>query len=438
MLARLPESHVTLLSACAVIDSFDAEFAQSLTGDPQSAQHLRELEGTSHLITSLSERWLKMHAMLREHLFDRLAREDPERLLQLRRSAAAQGARRGQRREAIDPSILTEDWAEVVRELHDSREELYQRGEGATLGGWLDRLPVEILRSEPDLAMTRARLSTKMLNGQQGLAQLDSIDEQQLSVDQRARRDLYRAVSLRQVTRFTESLLACRRARQLASEELSDGHPLFAEIDLEEGIALGQSGQFATACERLRSAAEGFDQAGDHHGVPPPPDNLGNSLFHQGWLTDSVVVYTSALRRWRMLEDDGTQLKTMNNIANVQHMLGGLETARDTFNGVIQRARKIGHQRMDAYGQEGLAAVKRDLGDIDAAQALYTIALQQAQEFDDPVLVGYTTCAASHSRTVNAGGMHRRERSSTTVCGQRNNTTRCIRRPYSAPASAPH
>ncbi len=392
VLARLPEPHVTLLSACAVLDSFDAEFAESLTGDPQAEQHLRELEGTSHLITSLSERWLKMHALLREHLLDRLAREDPERLLQPRRSAAAQCARRGQRREAIDLSILTEDWAEVVRELHDSREEFYQRGEWTTLGGWLDRLPVDVLRAEPDLAMTRARLSTKMLNGQQGLAQLDSIDEQQLSVDQRARRDLYRAVSLRQVSRLTESLLACRRARQLASEELPDDDPLFAEIDFEEGIALGQSGQFAAACERLRSAAEGFDTAGDHHRAAEAHDNLGNSLFHQGWLTDSMVEYTAALRRWRMLEEDGTQLTTMNNIANVQHMLGELETARDTFNGAIERAREIGHQRMDAYGQEGLAAVERDLGDIDTAEALYTIALQRAQELDDPVLVGYATC----------------------------------------------
>ena len=398
VLGRLPPQQLALLTACSVLDSFDAEFAEALTGDPGAAALLRELEGTNHLITSLSDRWLRMHALLREHLLDRLARDDRGRLLQLRRSAAALSARRGMRREAIDLSIDAEDWAEVVRELHDVREELFQRGEWTTLRSWLDRLPAEVLHDDADLAMMRARLATRMLEGQRGLAQLDSIPEQQLSVDQRARKELYRAVSLRQVGRLSDSIAACRRARLIAAEELPDDDRLFPEIDLEEGVALGQAGQFAAATERFQTAAERFDEAADHYRAAVAYDDLGNALFHQGWLTRAMEAHTAALRRWRMLEDASAQLATMSNIGGIQHMLGDLETARDAYTDVIQRARELGHRRMDAHGQEGLAAVERDLGNVEAAEALYVAALRAAQEIDDPMLVAYSTLGLAHSQ----------------------------------------
>ncbi len=391
VLGHLSPPQLEVLTACAVLESFDAEYAEQLTGDGEARAHLRELEGTNHLISSLNDRWLRMHSLLREHLLERLANNDPQRLLQLRRSAAALCARRGQRREAVNLSIEAEDWPEVVREVHDLHQELYQRGEWTTLTGWLDRLPPEILAEDADLTMIRARLATKMLQGQQGLAQLESIDEQQLSVDQRARKELYRAVSLRQVGRLGDAIGASRRARLLAGEELADDEPLFSEIDLEEGVALGQSGQFGAACERFRSAADGFDRDGDHHRAAEAHDGLGLALFYRGSLTESMDEYTAALRRWRMLDDPAAQAATMNNLGDVQHMLGELETARDTFADVIDRSREIGFRRGEAYGKEGLGSVERDLGNIDAAEALYTLALEEAHEIDDPMLVAYTT-----------------------------------------------
>ena len=53
---------------------------------------------------------------------------------------------------------------------------------------------------------------------------------------------------------------------------------------------------------------------------------------------------------------------------------------------------------MDAHGQEGLAAVERDLGNVEAAEALYVAALRAAQEIDDPMLVAYSTLGLAHSQ----------------------------------------
>src|SRR5690606_28654671 len=87
------------------------------------------------------------------------------------------------------------------------------------------------------------------------------------------------------------------------------------------------------------------------------------------------------------LADPQAQIATMNSMGSVQHMLGELVTARDTFDHVVQRASQIGFHRFEAWGKEGLAAVERDLGRLENAITLYTVAIHEAQEVDDPQLI---------------------------------------------------
>jgi LuxR family maltose regulon positive regulatory protein len=387
---RLDADSINLLTACCVVDSFDFEIARQLSEDQQAASVLRDLEQSTHFLARLGEEdgeWYRMHALLREHLLAKLEVEEPDRLLQLRRRAAALFASRGDRALAVELSLEAADWNEVVREVHESRERLYQRGEWSRLAGWIDRLPETVLDSEPDLALTRARLAIKFASGQEGLERLKRLDDQSLNETQRVRHELYRAVAMRQVTRLDDAIEACRRARSIALESLDDGDPLFAEIDLEEGIALGQSGRFTDARSRLESAAAAFDASEDQHRAAETHDALGSTLFNLGGLTDATAEFAAAQRRWRTLAEPGARVSTMNNMGNVQHMLGELDLAHDMFDAVIEQAERIQQRRTRAYGQEGLAAVERDLGRIDRSVALFNVAIQEAQELDDPVLI---------------------------------------------------
>ncbi len=387
---RLEESSANLLTACAVVDSFDFEIARQLSADEQAAGVLRDLEQSTHFLARLGEddgEWYRMHALLREHLLAKLEVEDPDRLLQLRRRAAALFAGRGDRALAVELSLEASDWNEVVREVHESSDQLYQRGEWSRLAGWLDRLPESVLESEPDLAQTRARLAIKFANGQEGLERLKRLDDRPLTERQRVRQELYRAVAMRQVSRLDDAVAASRRARSIALESLDDGDALFAEIDLEEGIALGQSGHFEEAQLRLEQAAGAFDRSGDQHRAAETHDALGSTLFNLGGLTEATAEFAAAQRRWRSLAEPGARVSTMNNMGNVQHMLGELDLARDMFDTVIDQADRIQQRRTRAYGREGLAAVERDLGRIDRSVALFNVAIQEAQDLDDPVLI---------------------------------------------------
>ncbi|MEX2446917.1 MAG: BTAD domain-containing putative transcriptional regulator [Dehalococcoidia bacterium] len=392
VLEYLGEEEAALLTACAVLPTFDLEFAQELSGQEQAGATLRVLEETNHFLTRLEDsegggEWYRMHALVREHLLQRLERERPSRLIELRRNAAAVCARRGLTSDAVELSIEASDWPGVVGELYALSESLYQRGEWSTLVGWLDRLPDQVLTHEVDLAITRARLAAKLSKGQECLSRLDSFDGRPLSPEQRVRTLLYRGIALRGIGQLVEALEACRHARQFALEQLDDDDSFFAEIDLEEGITLGRSGQFEPARERFSTAAARFEEQRDDHRTAEARDGLGITLYHLGSLAESMGEFTAAQRRWRMLAEPQAQIATMNNMGNVQHMLGELETARDTFNAVIERAGAIEHARYEAYGKEGLATVERDLGHLDNAITLYTIAIHEAQEIDDAALI---------------------------------------------------
>lgn len=392
VLERLTPLQMELLTACSVLPTFDLEFAQSLTRNQQAGAALHELAQTNRFLTRLGDgagegEWYRMHALVREHLLARLDREQRPRLQELRRQAAAICGRRGMQVEAVNLSIDAGDWAEVVRELYDTREALYQRGEWRTLAGWIDRLPEGVMDQEIDLGLVRARLAAKFGQRQECLARLDRIETHPLEPEQRVRALLYRGVAYRDMGRLPDAVESCRHARQIALENLDDDHPVYAEVDFEEGVALARAGQLPAARTRIESAALRFEERHDQYNSAESRNTLGNVLFEMGDLAIAMSDYTTAQRRWRLLADPQAQIATMNNMGNVQHMLGELETARDTFEAVVERASRIGHHRYEAYGKEGLASVERDLGRLENAITLYTVAIHEAQEIDDPKLI---------------------------------------------------
>ncbi|MDA1003267.1 MAG: BTAD domain-containing putative transcriptional regulator, partial [Chloroflexi bacterium] len=392
VLSRLDDPEMTLLESCAILQTFDVSLIRDLSGQRDAGRRLRDLERATHLIVRLgSADWYRVHAILRGHLVDRLERDDYARLTELRRSAAALFARRGMRREAVEMALDAGDWSEAVEEIRDLREELYQHGEWLTLVQWLERLPAEIIEADPDLALTRARHAMKFFEGRDGLARIDSIDDRRLSVEQRARREVYRSVALRQIGRVSEALDSCRRARALALEALPEDDRLFAELDLEEGVALGISGRFPAAAERFSRAAGRFEQLNDQHRTAEAHDGLGGCLIHAAKLPDAMHAFTTAQRIWQLVSDVRHQLVTMINMGEVQRLLGDLETARDTLNIVIQRSRDLRFSRGEAYGHLNLAAIEHQIGHLDAAASLYGIAMEDADHFEDSTLVAAAT-----------------------------------------------
>ena len=202
---------------------------------------------------------------------------------------------------------------------------------------------------------------------------------------------LYRATALRQLQRLREALAAYASARATALETGVDEPLLMAELDLEEGVALGMNGRLSEARNRLAEAAAAFSRLNETFHAAEAFQNLGTTCFQQGWLADAMSAFVEAHRRWLVLADPRAQLGTMNNIATTQHMLGELLTAQDAFEQLLQKAEALGDARRVAYAQLGLAAVLADQGSAEQAERLFSEVLGSVRDLDEPTLAPAAT-----------------------------------------------
>ncbi len=391
VLAGLSENQRALLDATCVVRDFDVELAIALSGDADAAAVLNGLESRLHLIARVGDVHWTMHDLLRSHIAEGLALRDPQRYRRLLGRAAAELSGRGDRRAAVELAIRAQDWPSVVAELLDQWGDLYRRGEWQLLAQWFDAVPWDFVGPSPDLALMRARLATKLLQPQESLERLQRIEPDGLEPHDRVRWHLYRATALRQLQRLRDALAAYTSARATALETGVDDPLLAAELDLEEGVALGMNGRLAEARARLADAAAAFTALNETFHAAEAFQNLGTTCFQQGWLADAMNAFVDAHRRWLVLADPRAQLGTMNNIATTQHMLGELVTAQDAFEQLQQKAETLGDARRIAYAQLGLAAVYSDQGNFEAAERLFSEVLGRVRDLDEPTLAPAAT-----------------------------------------------
>src|SRR6266540_1623943 len=100
----------------------------------------------------------------------RLQQQQPERVPQLHRAAAAWSEAHGLADDAVRHALAAGDavWAAQLVERH--ADELLLRGEGATVQQWLAALPAELVGSRPRLLLARTRLA--LLSGR-----VEGVDE---------------------------------------------------------------------------------------------------------------------------------------------------------------------------------------------------------------------------------------------------------------------
>ena len=109
---RLPESRRRFVLRTAVPKRLAADLAVELSGDPQAARVLSELETANFLISSQAGQGAtyRYHALLRDFLLARLAQLQPKELRSLQRRTAHWAWRHGDPETAFRHAIAGEDW----------------------------------------------------------------------------------------------------------------------------------------------------------------------------------------------------------------------------------------------------------------------------------------------------------------------------------------
>ncbi len=146
----------------SVLERLSGPLCNAVTGREGSRALLEEAERAGLFLIALDEvrGWWRYHHLFADLLRARLQEQQPGRIAQLHRNAAAWYSGHGLADDAIGHAAAAGEmlWAAQIIEQHYDLV-YYIRGEAATIYRWLSVLPDEVVRSRPRLLLAQAHMA---------------------------------------------------------------------------------------------------------------------------------------------------------------------------------------------------------------------------------------------------------------------------------------
>ncbi len=142
----------------SILDRLHGPLCDAVTGKSNSQEFLEDLEQANLFIFPLdqSREWYRYHRLFIELLRDRLRWFSPGDETQLHLRASLWYEEEGLTNEAIRHALVAQDWERVVGLIGLAADVLLKRGELFTLINWFQKVPEELIRSQPDFGLVYA------------------------------------------------------------------------------------------------------------------------------------------------------------------------------------------------------------------------------------------------------------------------------------------
>jgi LuxR family maltose regulon positive regulatory protein len=317
-----PEPLRAFLLETSILERLSGPLSEAVTGRADSQKLLEQAERSNLFLVPLDEvrGWWRYHHLFADLLRVRLTQEQPQRVAELHRAAAAWYEAHELAEDAIGHALAAGDATWAARLIERQVDARILRWEGATLQRWLAALPPDLVRSRPRLSLAEARLA--LIRGD-----LEAI-ERPLDAAERG-------------------------VAEAAGEpyEPSVGRAASMMANLPAAIALERAGlaHLRGDAGQMRAAA-------------------GRALAELGedeWMLESLA-------RWYLAAADWLAGRLAEAEAALRSSIAAWRTAS-------QRAPAAA-----ALGYHGLGLIQRDQGRLEAALATYREALAVAAEPDEP------------------------------------------------------
>jgi LuxR family maltose regulon positive regulatory protein len=142
----------------SVLERLSGELCDAVTGRAGGQAMLADIERAGLFLVPLDEvrGWWRYHHLFADLLRARLQAEQPGRVAELHRAAAAWCEEHGLADDAVRHALAAGDTAWAAGLVERNVETLLGRSEGATLRRWLSALPAESVRGRPRLCLAQA------------------------------------------------------------------------------------------------------------------------------------------------------------------------------------------------------------------------------------------------------------------------------------------
>ena len=162
VLERQGEQVRTFLLETSVLERLSGPLCDAVTGRAGSQARLEQVERAGLFLVPLDEvrGWWRYHHLFADLLRGRLQQEQPGRVPQLHRHAAAWCEEHGLADDAIRHALAAGEMTWAARLIEQHFDEFYfLRGEAATIQHWLSALPADLVRSRPRLLLAQALMA---------------------------------------------------------------------------------------------------------------------------------------------------------------------------------------------------------------------------------------------------------------------------------------
>jgi LuxR family transcriptional regulator, maltose regulon positive regulatory protein len=318
VLQRQPEDVRSFLLQTSILDRLTGSLCDAVIGQDGGKAMLNALQRGNLFLVPLDDRrrWYRYHQLFADVLRARLLDEQPDGVGELHRRASDWYEQHGERSEAIRHAMAGEDfeWAANLVEL--AMPGLRQGRQDATLRGWLEALPEEVIRVRPVLSVAYVGalmvsgelegVEARLRDAERWLATPRAIGEepQALSagmvvVDEEAFRDLpgaiaiYRAGQARILGDVAGTIAHARRALELVGEEDHFGRGAAAAF---LGLAYWTGGDLDEAQRWYADGMASLEKAGYLSDVIGGAITLADIRITQGRLGEAMSTYERVLR----------------------------------------------------------------------------------------------------------------------------------------------
>jgi LuxR family maltose regulon positive regulatory protein len=350
VLRHQPEEVQSFLLQTSILDRLTGPLCDAVLGARNSEQMLVELERKHLFLIPLDDdrRWYRYHHLFSDLLFQRLKQTLPDRLSELCVRAALWLEQNGYAQDGVGFALKAHDYELAIRLIDKVKYPLATSGELPLLLHWLNALPEDLARSQPELCFMQASMLTlsgyfeaaeKWLGlAEDGFAPLAATDR-------------HAALRLPKIPIYRSVYARFRR-------------------DFSAAVALGQIALEQTPTTELhdRAVAQLF---------------LGQAHFHAGNTQAAEQVLSDAMQSGLASGHLTAYLNACHHLAQLRVMQGRLHDVGALCEGAIEVIREQTRPVYAGVEHASLGDVEREWNHLEAAAAEIERGLQLAEAGDD-------------------------------------------------------
>ncbi len=350
VLQRQPEAIRDFLLQTSILDRLNGSLCDAVTGQTSGQARLEALQRGNFFLIPLDDRrhWYRYHHLFAEVLRLHLKAEQPDQVSALHQRASKWHEQNGSMGDAIHHALAGADFEHAARLIESVLSVMRQSRQEATLLGWLQALPDDLLQGYPTLNVTY--VGTLLQNGQiegvearlrdieQWLATPEDVRRQPIYADEEEFQRLpgsvamYRAAFSLFQGEVASTMAYARKGLELARDE---DHFMRGAASSLLGLACWTDGDLATAYQMFSQGMAYLEKDGFISDVIGGCVTLADIQLTEGHLGEAMRIYERGLQ---LATKQGAP--TLRGAADMHVGMSGLFYERNDLNTAEQHLLK--------------------------------------------------------------------------------------------------